>query len=209
MPSSGGSAGGLDIGREITKLRQMSPFLGDALQKVVDAINRQGTNANVSAVGADIPEPDPVDGTEVSGTADPDNNLVTVTGSILHAVHTHNAELKRGITYTTEIDTDPNFPSPHQLAQSSSRSVFAPVPDGDYYMRVTPQYPGSKPGRSTVFGGLKGPTKIQVSGSGSTVPLLTSQIGGTARLGQGGKGLGPVQTRAAVTPTKRQLSNQK
>lgn len=208
MPASGGSAGGLDIGREITKLRQMSPFLGDALQKVVDAINRQGTNANVSAVGADLPEPDPVDATEVSGSYNSTDNTLSVTGNILHAVHTHNSELKRGITYTTEIDTDPSFSNPHQLAQNSSRSVFGSVPNGDYYMRVTPQYPGSRPSKPTVYGGLKGPTKITIAGTNTTT-LLTSQIGGTARPGQGGKGLGPVQTRAPIGLVKSQLSNQK
>jgi hypothetical protein len=160
----------------------------------------------------ELEAPNPVDSTSVSGTYNASTNTLTAPGEFLHAVHTHNAPLTRGIQYITEIDTDPGFPNPHPIDGGSSRTVFSTLPTNSsanspqaYYLRVTPQYPGSVPGRPTVFGGVKAPTKIVMSGS-TTADLLPSQSGGTARPGQGGKGLGPIPARPPVGGPKRKLT---
>lgn len=203
----------LDGGRELALLKDSAPLAASLIQRIIDAVNRTGVNAGVSPVGQ-LPPPPPVDATTVAGSYDATSNTLTAPGEILHAVHTHNTPLQRGIQYVTEIDTDPSFPAPHPINQSTSRSVFASLPSHDsngqlgYYLRVTPQYHGSAPQKPTVYGGLQGPTKIVMTGS-TTMDLIPSQAAGTARPGQGGKGLGPVQARGPVGGPKRVFSNQK
>ena len=160
----------------------------------------------------ELEAPAPVDSTSVSGSYDAGSNTTTVNGEVLHFVHTHNAPVNRSIKYVTEIDNDPGFPNPHPIHETSSRSgfIFLPTKDASgnthsFYLRTTVQYPGSVPSRPTVFGGLKGPTKIVMTGS-SQVDILPSQSGGTARPGQGGKGLGPIPARPPVGGPKRKLT---
>lgn len=197
-----------DGGRELEIIRQRDPFLGSLLQKIIDAGNRTATNAGVSSLG-ELPAPAPVDSTSVQGTIV--DNVLTAPGEILHFVHTHNSPLQRGIRYVTEIDTDPSFPNPHPLHETTSRSGSIALPANDnggnpvaYYLRVTPQMPGSAPQTPTVFGGLQNPTKILLTGS-TRMTLLPSQAAGTARPGQGGQGLGRVQSRPAIGGPKRSL----
>lgn len=197
-------------GRELEIIRQENPLLGRMVEKIIDSINRTATNAGVSSAG-ELPPPAPIDSTQVSGTLA--NNVLSVPGEILHFVHTHNPPLLRGIQYITEVDTDPNFPNPHPIDTGSSRSGFLHLPTNDangdqysYYLRATPQLPGSAPQKPTVFGGLQGPTAIQMSGS-TNMDLLTSQSGGTAKPYQGGQGLGKVLNRGAVGGPKRSLRN--
>lgn len=202
----------LDGGRELELLRQNDPLTGSLLQRVIDGVNRLAKNAGVGSM-AEAPAPNPVDNTQVKGTFDASTNTLTAPGEILHWVHTHNAPLDRGIRYVTEVDTDPSFPNPHQIDGGSARSGFMHLPTKDdnavaqgYYLRVTPQYPGSAPGKTTVFGTAGGPTKILMSGT-TEMSLLPSQAAGTARPGQGGQGLGAVQSRPSVGGPKR-ISNQ-
>jgi len=201
----------LDGGRELEILRQKEPLIGQLLQRVISGVNQLAKNVSAGSMG-ELDAPPPVDGTEVAGTYDSTTNTTTVDGEVLHFVHTHNAPINRNIKYVTEIDTDPSFPNPHPIKETSSRSGFSHLPantgDGlsqhEYYLRVTTQYPGSTPSRPTVFGGVQGATKILMTGN-SNVDLLTSQSGGTARPGQGGKGLGPTPSRGPVGGPKRDL----
>jgi hypothetical protein len=204
--SSGGTQ--FDGGRELAILRQENPLVGSLLQRFIDAVNRGLARANVSVSG-ELPAPPPVDSIAVKGALS--NNLLTAPGEFLHFVHTHNPPLSRGIRYITEIDTSPNFPSPHPVLETTSRSGFVMLPTNDdtntqmtYFLRVTAQYNGSAPSTPTVFGGLQGPTGIQMSGSTSAT-LLTSQAAGTAKPGQGGQGLGAVAVRTQVGGPKRNL----
>lgn len=199
-----------DGGRELAILRQRDPLTGSLLQRFIDAVNRGLGRANVSVSG-ELPAPPPVDSISVKGTLS--GNTLTAPGEFLHFVHTHNVPLNRGIRYITEIDTDPNFPSPHQIADTTSRSGFVMLPTNNdtpalvnYYLRVTPQYHGSAPAKPTVFGGLQGPTAINMSGT-TNATLLTSQSGGTAKPGQGGQGLGAVAVRGPVGGPKRNLAS--
>jgi len=198
----------LDGTRELTDIRQRDPLAASLLQRMIDGINRLATNVGASAIG-EAPPPAPVDSTTVAGTLV--NNVLTAPGEILHFVHTHNAPLNRGIRYITEIDTDPSFPAPHPVLETTSRSGFVHLPanvnagtPATYYLRVTAQYPGSKPTQPTVYGGLSGPTQILMTGS-TNMTLLASQAAGTARPGQGGQGLGAVRSRGPVGGPKRQL----
>jgi hypothetical protein len=202
----------LDGGRELEILRQKDPLIGSLISRLITGVNRTAQNSGVGSMG-ELEAPPPVDSTSVQGTYDANTNTLTAPGEILHAVHTHNAPLNRGIQYITEIDTDPGFPNPHPIDTGSSRTVVGvslPTKNGSgqtagYYLRVTAQMPGSIPSQPTVFGGLKGPTKIVMTGS-TDMALLPSQSGGTARPGQGGKGIGPVVARGPVGGPKRKLT---
>jgi hypothetical protein len=196
----------LDGSRELAVLVKENPLLGRLLGRTIDAVNRLAGNLGASPTG-ELPSPPPVDAITVAGTLS--GNVLTATGELLHAVHTHNVPLNRNIQYITEVDTTPNFTNPHPISVSTSRSVFATLPTNDsvgsqssYYLRVTPQYFGGKPGRPTVYGGLQGPTAIKFSGTTNTT-LLPSQSAGTAKPGQGGQGLGAVRSRGPVGGPKR------
>ncbi len=199
----------LDLGRQIAQLRQKDPLSAEAIQRVVDGLNRLAQNVAASPMG-ELPPPPEVDSTDVKGALA--NNILTVPGEILHFVHTHNVPLNRGIQYVTEISAnDPNFTSPHPLDHGASRSGFVHLPANDdngqpvaYYLRVTPQYRGSGPAKPTVYGGLQGPTKILMTGT-TNMSLLQSQAAGTAKPGQGGQALGAVRSRGPVGGPKRLL----
>lgn len=199
----------LDGGRELTQLTLKDSLTGNLVSRIIDALNRTASNAAVSSQG-ELPAPSPVDSISVKGTFS--GNTLIAPGEILHAVHTHNVPIQRGIQYITEIDTDPSFSNPHPIDTGASRSVFAHIPARDdngvlvnYYLRVTPQLHGSSPARPTVYGGLQGPTPIQFTGA-TSMTLLTSQAAGTAKPGQGGQGLGAVAARGPVGGPKRQLT---
>ncbi len=199
----------LDLGRFLAHIRMIDPLLGEAVAGLQDAVNRLGSNTTSSPVG-ELPPPAPIDSISVKGTIS--NNILTAPGEILHFVHTHNAPINRGIKYITEIDTSPGFPSPHPILETSSRSGFVHLPTNNdssslvtYYLRAVAQYTGSGPTKPTVFGGLQGPTGIQMSGT-TNMTLLTSQAAGTAKPGQGGQGLGAVRSRGPVGGPKRKLT---
>ncbi len=203
----------LDGGRELEIIRQQFPLHGALIQRIIDAVNKGLGNLG-GAVG-ELEAPQPVDSTAVKGTLDDTTNTLSVPGEILHFVHTHNAPIQRGIRYLTEVATDPSFNDAHAILDTTSRSGVANLPalddNGDqvnYYLRTTPQLPGSPPQKPTVFGGVRGPTAIQLTGT-TQMSLLQSQASGTARPGQGGKGLGPVQSRAPVGGPKRNFGNNK
>jgi hypothetical protein len=199
----------LDGGRELEIVRQKDPFLGSLIQRTISGINRLAKNVGAGVIG-EAPAPPPIDSTEVKGTLA--GNVLTAPGEILHFVHTHNAPLERGVQYINEIDTDPHFPNPHPIDSGSSRSGFVHLPTMDdsnqpvgYYLRTTVQRHGSAPSKPVVYGGVDGPTKILMGGS-TSMSLLQSQSGGTAKPFQGGQGLGAVQSRGPVGGPKRNLT---
>jgi len=202
----------LEGGRELPYLSQRDAYLGSILRRIIAAINLTAKNASVSSVGKLSP-PDAVDNVQVQGNYDSTSNTLTCTSEHLHWVITHNSEIKKGIQYLSEIDTDPNFPQPHVIDHGASRSGFLHLPafqsDGvtpqAYYLRSYAQYHGSDAGPRTTFGGTNGATTIFMTGtSGNT--LLPSTGSGTASATgeQGGKGLGNVLVRPASGP-KRNL----
>lgn len=209
-----GKNGRLQGGRELSYITQKDSLLGALLQRVITSVNTVADHNGSAAVGK-LPPPDPIDTHNVQGAYDSSTNTLTVTGNVLHYTLTHNQSLKKGVQYLSEIDTDPNFTNPHPIDHGSSRTAFVSLPDLDnegnpqaYYLRSYPQYPGSNAQKPTVFGGLNGATKIVLNGSGARGTLLQSQASGTARVGQGGKGLGDILTRPAPGP-KRNLQTTK
>jgi hypothetical protein len=195
--------------QELSQILQKDFPTGTLFQRIIDAVNSVAHNLGGSAIGK-VPPPDPVDAITIKGVYSAAQNTLVCPGELLHIVSTHNSSIRKGIQYIHEISTNPNFSgSPHPIDAGSSRSVFSTLPtfmdDGitkqTYYHRVIPQYPGSDPQKATVYGGLAGPTKIQMSGT-TAATLLTSTGSGTASTGQGAQGLGTVLVRPAPT-TKR------
>ena len=205
-----GKNGILEGGQELTRITQMDFNNGNLLNRIIEAVNSLATNLGASSVGKSAP-PTPVDAIQVQGTQS--GNVLTAPSEILHWVMTHNQPVQKGVRYFSEIDTDPNFNQPHVIDHGTSRSGFLHLPTQDnegntqtYYLRSYPQHPGSDPASPTVFGGLAGATKIQMTGTSKTT-LLSSTGSGTASSAgtQGGKGLGTLLVRPAPAP-KRSIS---
>lgn len=197
----------LEGGRELVNITQKDSFAGSLFQRIIDTVNQLATNAGVGAVGK-LPHPDPVDTIDIQGAQSGDT--VTCPSEILHFTLTHNQALQKGVHYFSEVDTDPNFSSPHVIHHGTSRSAFQTLPaqdnDGNphtYYLRSYAQYPGSDPSPITVFGGKTGATKIVMTGASKT-SLLQSKGSGTASPTgqQGGKGFGTVLFRPAPGPKR-------
>jgi hypothetical protein len=200
----------LQGGRELNYVSQKDAYSGNLFQKLITAVNTLAKNAGVSAVGK-VSAPPRIDGINVQGTLAGDT--ITAPSEVLHWTLTHNQEIQKGIRYFSEIDKDPNFPTPHVIDHGTSRSAFLHLPalDNDgvqhtYYMRSYAQYHGSDPSHPTVLGNLGGALKIQLTGTSKT-SLLTSAGSGTAAPNgqQGGHGLGKVQTRPAPGPKRNTL----
>lgn len=202
----------LQGGRELSYVTQKDALLGSMLQKMITAINTVADHTGTAAVGK-TPPPPPIGTHNVQGAYDADTNTLTVKGDTLHYTMVHNSPLKKGIQYFSEISTDPNFSNAHPIAHGASRSAFLSLPKVDengspqaYYLRSFPQNPGGDPQKPTVYGGLNGPTKIVFDTTSDPIGgILQSQASGTARVGQGAKGLGTVLDRPAPGP-KRNLS---
>lgn len=205
----------LQGGRELSYLTQKDALLGAVLQKIISAVNTVADHTGTAAVGK-LPPPAPIDTHKVAGDFDADTNTLSIKGDTLHYVMVHNSPLKKGVQYFSEVSTDPSFANAHPIAHGASRSAFLSLPKKDadgnpqpYYLRSFPQNPGGNPQRPTVYGGLNGPTKIVFNTDDpATGTILQSQASGTARVGQGGKGLGVVLDRPAPGP-KRNLKTTK
>lgn len=200
----------LQGGRELNYIAQKDTYAGSLFNRVIDAVNTLAKNAGVAAVGKVSPPP-LVDSINVQGSLS--GSTRTAPSEILHWTIVHNQAISKGIHYISEVDVDPNFPSPHVVDHGCSRSAFLTLPTltntGDkqtYYLRSYAQYPGSDPARPTVHGNLGGAIGIQMTGSSKTT-LLTSAGSGTASPNgqQGGHGLGVVLNRPAPGP-KRNVS---
>lgn len=200
----------LQGGRELNYVSQKDAYTGTLFQRLITAVNTLAKNAGVSAVGKTSPPPR-IDAINVQGTQVGDT--VTCPSEVLHWTLTHNQAIQKGIRYFSEIDTDPNFPTPHVIDHGASRSAFLHLPTQDnagnthtYYLRSYAQYHGSDPCSPTVHGNLGGALKIQMTGSSKT-SLLTSAGSGTAAPNgqQGGHGLGKVLDRPAPGPKRNTL----
>src|ERR1022692_2873408 len=129
----------LEGGRELPYLNQRDSFLGSILQRIIVAVNQTAKNAAVSSVGKITPPP-PIDSIKVQGTQV--GGVLTAPSEILHWTLAHNQAIQKGVKYLSEIDTDPNFPSPHVIDHGCSRSAFLSLPAKDnnnatqtYYLR--------------------------------------------------------------------------
>ena len=201
----------LSGGRELSYVAQKDAYAGTLFQRIISAVNGGFASLGGSAVGKLSPPP-PIDNINVQGAFGV-GNIFTCPSEILHHTLTHNQALQKGVRYFSEIDTSPEFLSPHVIDHGTSRSSFLTLPTNDsssvkqtYYLRSYAQYPGSDPCKPTVFGNIGGAIGIQMTGTSNT-SLLTSAGSGTASPTgqQGGKGLGVVLNRPAPGP-KRSLA---
>lgn len=200
----------LEGGRELSYINQRDAYAGSLFGRIVEAVNTLAKNAGVAAVGKVSP-PHPIDTINVQGALS--GNTLTAPSEILHWTIQHNQAVSKGVRYFSEVDTDPNFPSPHVIDHGTSRSAFLHLPTNTtegarqtYYLRSYAQMPGSDPCTPTVHGNSGGAIGIQMTGMSNT-SLLTSAGSGTASPTgqQGGKGLGVVLDRPAPGP-KRNVS---
>lgn len=201
----------LSGGRELSYVAQKDAYAGTLFQRIISAVNGGFASLGGSAVGKLSPPP-PIDNINVQGAFGV-GNIFTCPSEVLHHTLTHNQALQKGVKYFSEIDTSPEFLSPHVIDHGTSRSSFLTLPTNDsssvkqtYYLRSYAQYPGSDPCKPTVFGNIGGAIGIQMTGTSNT-SLLTSAGSGTASPTgqQGGKGLGVVLNRPAPGP-KRSLA---
>lgn len=196
-----GSGSQLDLGQFLGALNKVSPYLGNVLQKIQDAVNNLGTNLAGSPVGK-IDPPSQIQKLDVK-----------VSGETVHVSHTDNNPLAKGIHYFTEIDTDPSFPRPLVIHHGTSRTSHPfnlPAKDDNgvavtYFMRGYNQLPGSDPSLHVNFGGDQ-PTAVTMTGT-TQMTLLPSNGSGTAAADgtQGGHGFGKVLERPAIGPKRANM----
>ena len=197
----------LEGGRELNYIAQKDTYAGSLFSRIIEAVNTGFKNAGVAAIG-NLSPPPPIDTINVQGTLS--NGILTSPSEILHHTLTHNQAIQKGIRYFSEIDTSPEFLSPHVIDHGTSRSSFLTLPTNNnaavkqtYYLRSYAQYRGSNPCKPTVFGNIGGAIGIQMSGQSNT-SLLTSAGSGTASPTgqQGAKGLGVILNRPAPRPKR-------
>jgi len=197
----------LSGGQELAAIKNRDVLLGSLLERIIDGSNSLAKNAGVGVIGKVSPPP-PIDSIQVQGTQS--GSTVTCASEILHWTMTHNQSIDKNIRYFSEIDTNPNFPSPHVIDHGTSRTGITTLPTysvgstkNAFYLRSYAQYHGSDACSPTVHGGLGSPLKIQMTGS-SVVSLLPSTGSGTASPSgqQGGLGLGTVLTRPSPRPKR-------
>lgn len=189
----------LSIDRELDYLKKIpvyGPYLANALRILVQGHNNLATNVAADSTQT-LPAPDPPQQLDVKTNG---NGLV-------HAVITDHSEIRRGIHYFLEYDTDPSFRRPqvkHLGASRSSEPLNLPEMDDDgnpqqWYFRAYSQMPGSHPSAPIKFGGE---TATAVNpGGGQMMTLIPSTGSGTAPAnGQSaGQGFGKVLNRLPTT----------
>lgn len=200
--ASNGSLSQLLGGRYLADLWQKDSIQAAFQQRVINAINKLGTSLGANAVG-DAAPPDPVEGINIS-----------TAGEYMQVNLIHTAPKTRAINYFTEIDTDPNFPSPMVNYQGPSRSMTpTSLPSLDangntikYYVRAYAQYPGSKPSKITTFGGANAPASITLGGKTQMTLLAGTGSGTSSSTGQqGGSGFGIQPTAPLAQGTQASI----
>jgi hypothetical protein len=141
-------------------------------------------------------------GVGISGdpTPPPPVNAITVktSGELVQVQLTHSGNFRRPVRYFVEADTSPSFTQPQIVSYGPHRTHLFHLPTLNdegaaqrWYLRAYPQYLGSQPGESTVYGGLANPTPVQLVGT-TAMTLLPSTGSGTASTNgqQGAQGFG-------------------
>ena len=190
----------LDSGRELVRISQDNPLLGNLLRRIIKGITQTASNSGVSPVGESDPPP-------TIGAVN-----IKASGEIVHATINDAAPVVKGINYFVEAATEPNFLNPHVEDLGTSRGKFFNLPSltdtggaQTWYFRGYSQYLGSKPSTKIPYGGLA-PTGVTLTGSTQLTPLSSTGSGTAASNGsQGGQGFGNLPIRPAVGP-KRNVS---
>jgi hypothetical protein len=185
----------IDGSQFLTEIRNRDPHLGLLLEQIINGVNGNGQHTQVNPLGM-VDPPDPLEAVSVKAA-----------GGDVHVTLTHNAPMSKNIRYFVEASTTPDFAQPHVIDLGSSRGTFTRLPaldDGgmpqNWHFRGYAQYQGSNPSKPTYFGTMLDPTPVSVGGTTQLTPL-PSKGSGTAKADgtQGGKGLGVVLNRPAIT----------
>jgi hypothetical protein len=114
----------LEGGRELNYISQKDTYAGALFAKIINSVNQLAKNAGVSSVGKTTPPP-PIASINVQGTQS--GSTLTAPSEILHWTLNHPGAIEKNIRYFSEIDTDPNFPTPHvSRPRYISVSISAP-----------------------------------------------------------------------------------
>jgi hypothetical protein len=189
----------LDGGRFLAEINQKDSKMGALFQRIITAVNTLADNVAASPVGQNEPP------------SAPDSVAVKASGEMVHVSITHNAPVKRGVQYFTEIDTNPGFTKPiviHHGASRTSHPFHLPTRDDGgtqhtWYFRSFAQYHGSPPSEKTVYGGASNPIGVTLTGTTNMTLLPSTGSGTAAPTGtQGGQGLGVFTQRPALGPKR-------
>lgn len=164
---------------QLAQIKARDPYLYESLKQVVGAVNSIGRATGVDPSGS-IDAPDPIGGVSV-----------TAADGIFDAAITDNSQVRRGVFYFLESDTDPAFTQPHVYFLGSSRNLRVSLGNQTLYWRGYSQYMGSAPSSPVTFGSP--PTAVAGGGAAGPAPQPSSGSG-TATGQQGGSGFGVSQT---------------
>jgi hypothetical protein len=171
---------------QLAQVKARDPYVYEALQQIVSAINALGRATGVDPSGS-IAQPEAIGGISVLAA-----------NGIFDIAITDNSAVHRGIYYFAESDTSPNFTAPRVYFMGSSRNLRVALGNLTLYWRAYSQYLGSAPSSPVTFG--TPPTAV--AGGGSAGPALQASSGsGTATGQQGGSGFGIAQTLASNATT--------
>src|ERR1700694_4876084 len=118
---------------QLAQIKGRDPYLYEALNQVVGAVNSLGRATGVDPAGS-ISTPDPI------GTVS-----VVAADGIFDVAITDNSAVNRGIFYVAGSDTSANFTAPRVYFLGSSRNLRIALGNGTLYWRAYSQYLGSLP----------------------------------------------------------------
>src|ERR1039458_150773 len=96
-------------GKELARIREENPVLGNLLQRIVDGVERTALNAGVSATG------------ESSAPPTIGSLAVKAAGGIAHVTINDSAPIGKPVEYFVEHATNPSFTAPHEIGRASHR----------------------------------------------------------------------------------------
>ncbi len=152
---------------QIKQIEARDAYLGEALRRLVTAVNGLGKGIGVDAHGA-VPSPGPIAALSVQAA-----------DGIFDIAITDTSEVRRGIFYFAESDTTPAFAAPTVYFLGASRNLRLYLGNLTLYWRAYSQYLGSEPSTPVAYGtppaavvggGANGPAQQPSSGSGTAAP---------------------------------------
>jgi hypothetical protein len=159
----------------INQIPEVGPYIAEMARVMEDGINNLGQHIAVDPAGTSPAPPTPQSlSVKTNGTG------------LVHVAISDSNPIQKNLHYFVEMDTSPNFPQPHVFHLGPSRTM-APfvLPSSDdnalpqnFYFRSYSQYQGSKPSKSSVYGGNT-PTAVNPGGT-QQLTLIPSTGSGTA-----------------------------
>jgi hypothetical protein len=149
-------------------IRNKDSQLGNALEKIEDAINAQADQGNTDPTGAQQAAPSAI--SQMS---------VTAADGIHDIQITDNAPAYRGINYFAYYSQTPDFQNFHKIDMGASQNHRVFLGPGKYYWKSNHAYPSSPPSTDVYHGG----STPEAVGTGSHIGPPMQQNQGTAAFG--------------------------